>query len=136
MPALLFDWNHAALELAVAQVQVVPAYVMLPAWIVAPNAAAITADSLKRDIIRVLAVHSGGSAGSSILAPNSLHQYRDVTCMIHNISMDPFLQYCVSFLHAGVFLATLYEIEDGKKAAVPRLTNIMAPSDGSRTVFQ
>jgi hypothetical protein len=27
------------------------------------------------------------------------------------------MQYCVSFLGAGVFLATLYEIDDGNKAA-------------------
>ncbi len=86
MPAIIFDWNHDAFEIVIAQLQAVPAFVPLPVWIAAPNAAAITANSLKRDIVRVLAVQSGGSAGNSILAPHSPHQYRDVAWTVKTIS--------------------------------------------------
>jgi hypothetical protein len=86
-PAVILDWDIAALNNAVAHVNAVrPA---LPNWIF--GGYPITAEGLQRDIVANIAVPGGGLHGNTLFAPNTMVEFAAVTWKMDGMMPDPFI---------------------------------------------
>jgi hypothetical protein len=92
-PAVMLDWDIAALNNAVAHVNTMAAVGVqpaVPAWITG-GVYPMTAEGLQRDIAMYIAQPGGGLQGNALVAPNTLSQYANVHMKIAALMLYPFM---------------------------------------------
>ena len=136
-PALLFEWNEAAVDafvvianagLAVGGGQL-PA---LPTWITSA-AGAMSRSTFTNDVVAYCAAVGGGHVGVVLIAPNDYRQYYLVCKMSNAVEGDGFVQCCMAQLAGGLFLARLYHLSDRSIVRAQPLNSV--PPPGFRMVF-
>jgi hypothetical protein len=91
-PAVLLEWEIAALKNAVAHVNTMAVGVQpaVPAWITA-GGYPITTAGLQRDIAVYITQPGSGLHGNTLVAPNTLDEFGNVWVKIGALIMHPFL---------------------------------------------
>ncbi len=130
---VLMDWNYDALSAFVAALKD-DVKVSLPEWITT-TIEDLTVLSFTNDIIALATRYGGTAFGRLVLVMNSLHEYRDVTCMLREVEACMDLQPYMQNMTEGIFLATLYILSGTSVAEVVPYENLALEED-KRNMFQ
>ena len=128
-PGLLFGWHDDVLTRFIGAANQQPPLAPLPFW-TTTAVGTMTLQSFKSDVIARLSLVGGGSFSNVFVAPNTLQQYTNVSVVLRDVEMDPFMQACAgaSPLAPGSILATTAQVTDRTTARGSPCARVAPPS--------
>ena len=91
-PAVIFQWNYPVLEQFVKGVNSCYEPNEVQSYFITTLPGQMTVESLMGDIMATLAKFAGGKNGHTVLAPNNLSQFGNISSVLFDIGSDKWLQ--------------------------------------------